>query len=92
VTAPATAAKTDSTEEENKKEKDKDESTAEKSEVKSGNSFGDILKESKADEGDGGEKVQMTEKDGEFLLFLLSSSIHYVPRSLTITPLKTWTS
>jgi len=31
---------------------------------KSGNTFGDILKESKADEGDDNEKVQMTEKDG----------------------------
>jgi hypothetical protein len=40
------------------------ESGTEKTEEKSGNSFGDILKESKADEGDDSEKVQMTEKDG----------------------------
>jgi hypothetical protein len=43
--------------------KEVDESITEKKE-KSGNSFGDILKESKADEGDDNEKVQMTEKDG----------------------------
>jgi Ran-binding protein 3 len=47
-----------------KEEKKETESTTEKTEVKSGNSFGDILKESKADEGDDNEKVQMTEKDG----------------------------
>ena len=46
-----------------KEKKESDESSTEKPE-KSGNSFGDILKESKADEGDDNEKVRMTEKDG----------------------------
>jgi len=53
----ATAAPVD------KEEKEVDATTTEKPE-KSGNTFGDILKESKADEGDDNEKVQMTEKDG----------------------------
>jgi hypothetical protein len=66
--------------------KEVDESTTEKS-VKSGNSFGDILKESKADEGDDNEKVQMTEKDGmsTFSLItiplLLTSNIPSSPHS-----------
>ena len=43
--------------------------------MKSGNSFGDILKESKADEGDDNAKVQMTEKDGMSSFFLITISV-----------------
>ena len=65
----ATAAPVD------KEEKKETESTTEKPEVKSGNSFGDILKESKADEGDDNAKVQMTEKDGMSSFFLITISV-----------------
>jgi hypothetical protein len=68
ASADATAAPVD-------EEKKETESTTEKTEEKSGNSFGDILKESKADEGDDNEKVQMTEKDGMSSFFLITISL-----------------